>query len=93
MALILSVNSAFNEMNLQCYMDKCFEIVTGESCDQSTLQNLTVIHICLAHFMKLIKRKYKKKYSKGLEFLMFVIGRLTRVKTIQDAENIIYLFT
>lgn len=90
MAMIISIIESFNKISFDSFLNWCFKIVSGEATPEDLKCSFTIVHICLAHFMNLIKLKLKKLYKRGMELVMHIFGLLSQSETLAEAEDIFY---
>lgn len=57
-ALINSVLLSFNKENISVYLDRAFELVSGQT---ETIPSFTVLHLCSAHILKAVTQGFGKK--------------------------------
>ncbi|CAM4608903.1 unnamed protein product [Leuciscus chuanchicus] len=81
-ALRQSVMLAFNKEHLSSYLDRAYELCTGEK-SWDDMKSYTVLHICSAHILKAVRQAVSRQTEdKGLrDFATYAFARL------QDANN------
>ena len=70
----------FNNETLPQYIDRYFNIVTGNATSNEISQDF-MIYICLSHFMKAVSRNVKKHIKRSnIHFAMYSISVLANTK-------------
>ena len=78
--IIKTAQKVFNNEILPQYIDRCFNIVTGNATSHQISQDF-IIYICLSHFMKTFSRNVKKHIkSSNIHFVMYSISVLANTK-------------
>ena len=88
-AQIHAAITAFNMTNLPDYFMKVYKILEGKM-NQAEIENFSIIHLCAAHFMKMIadKAAHSVKNSKLRRFFLFCIARLIECTQLFSAKSL-----
>ena len=90
MAIIVSLLKCFNVNTLDEYLDRCWTIINGRAKNKNL--KITIIHICLSHFMNAMERKLLKASRKHFSFTMHVFGLLASCVNLKDMQQILLDF-
>ena len=88
--MIIACLAEFCQEEVYEYRERTFRIVQGNASDKDL--GKTVIHLCTAHIMNMVKRAIQKKYPKDnakLHFGLRVTGRLVHAKNLGECQEII----
>ena len=78
--IIKTALKVFNNEILPQYIDRCFNILTGNAMSHQISQDF-IIYICFSHFMKAVSRSVKKHIkSSNIHFVMYSISVLAITK-------------
>ena len=78
--IIKTAQKVFNNEILPQYIDRCFNIVTGNATSHQISQDF-ILYICLSHFMKPVSKNVKKHIkSSNIHFVMYSISVLANTK-------------
>ncbi len=86
-AIILALLRCFNVETLVEYLNRCYNIVSGNAnnCDFKK----TIIHICLAHTMKSFKKRLLAVYKSNFSFGMYCLSLMANASTLNDLKELI----
>ena len=90
MALNLPVLQVFNGQKQSEYLVWCWEIVSGQANCSHFSSRKTLLNVCVAHFMKLIKTHCNKSLKSGLELIMYTFCLMAKCTTLTDIEEILF---
>ena len=89
MALINSCALAWNKMSLEVYLQHCFDIVNNR-CLNIQIKNFVSIHICCAHFIKIVVNDVSTLFKQKAfrKFAVKCVALMQNSVTLQQAKII-----
>lgn len=89
-AIIIGIIGAWNSMDLLQYLNICYKL-SKNSCYENDYKHIVTVHICCAHFMKMIscnlaKHNIKRKDVK--DFVMKTMAALVMCNKLTDVGRI-----